>query len=486
VPAFCAICGKCASGGERNGCETARDIAKKKLRRTLHRDEILCWEINLMRRPPKSILVSALCAGTFLGLAGGYAGAAEPAPTPPPANWWDTFTIGGTVETGITANPDNPGDNLNFGHLFTSNANTLLLNQILLTAQRPLDPKATGYDFGFKLQGMYGSDARYTHYLGEGEYWINELNQITPVEAWAAAHLPWLFSGGIDVKAGQFVTLEGAETIDPTTNYLYSHSYIFNFGIPFVHTGIMTIWHVDPLVDIYAGITTGVNTTFGDRNVAHPSFHGGIGLNLFDGSLGILATTHIGPENPNTPIGIAACGGCNPGNTLRFLNDITATWKINDSWTLITDLNYIHDDGGVQPSGYGGAQYVVYTVNDWLKAVGRVEVWRDNSNFFVAAFPGNFDFVNVEHGFPNTAIPGAGPTTYFEISGGLNISPALPKDTPLFKSVTFRPEVRYDASLNGTTPFDGQSVPGGRGFPGFGAGTKSSQFTFGGDLIAKF
>jgi len=78
------------------------------------------------------------------------------------------------------------------------------------------------------------------------------------------------------------------------------------------------------------------------------------------------------------------------------------------------------------------------------------------------------------------------PTTYFEITGGLNISPALPPGTPLLKSITFRPEVRYDASLNNTTPFDGQSVPGGRGFPGFGAGTKSSQFTFGGDLIAKF
>jgi hypothetical protein len=40
--------------------------------------------------------------------------------------------------------------------------------------------------------------------------------------------------------------------------------------------------------------------------------------------------------------------------------------------------------------------------------------------------------------------------------------------------------------LNNTTPFDGQTVFGGREFPDFGAGTKSSQFTFGGDIIAKF
>jgi hypothetical protein len=42
------------------------------------------------------------------------------------------------------------------------------------------------------------------------------------------------------------------------------------------------------------------------------------------------------------------------------------------------------------------------------------------------------------------------------------------------------------ALLNSTTPFNGQTVFGGRGFPGFGAGTKSSKFTFGGDIIAKF
>ncbi|MGC2222261.1 MAG: outer membrane beta-barrel protein [Methylocella sp.] len=435
-----------------------------------------------MPRPPKSILVPALCAGTFLGLSAGLARAAEPAPTPPPAGWWDTFTIGGTVEAGATMNAANPGDDLNFGHLFTDKANTPLLNQILLTATRPLDPKATDFDFGFKLQVMYGSDARYATYLGESAYWINELNQFSPIEAWGAVHLPWIYSGGIDIKAGQFVTLEGAETIDPTTNYFYSHSYIFNFGIPLMHTGIMSISHVDPLVDLYVGITTGVNTTFGDRNVAHPAFHGGIGLNLLGGNLTILATTHIGPENPNIPANQALF---DPSTALRYLSDMTTTWKINDSWTLINDLNYIRDDG-FNVEGYGIAQYAIYTVNDWLKAVGRVEVWRDNNNFFVAAYPGNFDFVNVESGFPNTAIFAPAPTTYFEITAGLNIAPTIPKDTPFLQSITFRPEVRYDASLNDTAPFDGVNVPGGRGFPGFGAGAKGEQFTFGGDIIAKF
>ena len=117
----------------------------------------------------------------------------------------------------------------------------MLLNQILFTANKPLDPKATDFDWGFKLQGMYGSDARYTHFLGELDR-VNpdDRNQLDVVEANALLHLPVLFAGGIDLKAGQYSTPIGFETIDPSTNPFYSHSYIFQFGLPFKHTGILT------------------------------------------------------------------------------------------------------------------------------------------------------------------------------------------------------------------------------------------------------
>jgi len=439
-----------------------------------------------MTRALKSLLLPALCAGALLDFSA-VARAADvtPAPAPAPANWWDTLTVGGSVQAGILFNPDSPPDGLNFGHLYTDRANTPVLNSVLLTIQRPIDPKATDYDVGFKVQVQYGSDARFNHYLGELDYAINDISQIAPIEAWGMLHTPWLFSGGIDIKAGQWVSLLGAETIDPTTNFLYSHSYMYNFGVPFLETGVMTISHVDPMVDIYAGISSGVNTTFGGVNNARPAFEGGIGLNLFDGNLTVLAITHIGPENPNTPLGIAACGGCNPNDTLRFFNDVVTTWKVTDSLTLITDMNFVHDDS-LQQSGYGVAQYGIYTVNNWLKLVGRAEVWRDNSNFYVAAFPGNFDAVNAAHGFPSNAIFAPAPTTYFEVTAGLNLAPPIPDGTPVLKTLTFRPEFRYDTSLNGTTPFRGSNGLFGPGTPGFGVGTKSSQITFGGDVIATF
>jgi hypothetical protein len=251
--------------------------------------------------------VPALCAGTFLGLSGGLALAAEPAPTPPPANWWDTITVSGVVDAGITFNPDSPPDGLNFGHLFTDKANRPLLNQLVLTVQRPLDPKATDYDFGFKVQARNG---RALHALPRRTRLHHQRQEPTHSRGSLGSRAyPWLFSGGIDIKAGQWVTLEGAETIDPTTNYFYSHSYIFQFGTPFVETGIMTISHVDPLLDVYAGVDTGVNTTFGNGqgdNNGGAAFAGGIGLNLLGGNLEILATTPISGRKLPIPTGPTA------------------------------------------------------------------------------------------------------------------------------------------------------------------------------------
>src|SRR5471032_2988436 len=86
---------------------------------------------------------------------------AAPAPPPaadaPPAGYWiNGIHLSAQIEAGITGNPAGPKNN--FGQLFTDKPNTVLLNQILLTANKPLDPKATDFDWGFKLQGMYGSD----------------------------------------------------------------------------------------------------------------------------------------------------------------------------------------------------------------------------------------------------------------------------------------------------------------------------------------
>jgi hypothetical protein len=399
----------------------------------------------------------AVLSGLLVGLGTASAARAEEKP----AAWTDTLKFSGYVEAGITGNPDSPADGINFGHLFTDRANTPMMNQFSLIAERPLDPKATGYDFGFRLQGMFGTDARYTHFLGEFDRSLHGQYQFDVVEANVQAHLPLLTEGGIDLKLGQYVTPLGAETIDPRTNYLYSHSYIFNFGIPLKHTGLLSVAHLSSLLDLYAGVDSGVNTSLGNPgdNNDSAAFLGGAGLNLLDGKLTILALTHFGPENPRTT------GSLSHDN--RYLNDVVVTWKVSDSLTSITELNYAHDDGFHASAG-GVAQYGVYALSDQWSVVGRAEIFRDDNGFFVAKFPGNLDFVNAERGLPNSAV-GGGKTTYGAITLGLNFKPPVPA---AFEGAVIRPEVRYDWSLNGTKPFN--------------AGTSDHQFTIAADVILPF
>ncbi len=385
---------------------------------------------------------------------------ASPAPdAPPPGFWIDGIHLSAQIEGGISLNPSGPSNN--FGQLFTDHPNQPMLNQILLTANKPLDPKATGFDWGFKLQGMYGSDARYTQYLGEFNT-VNpaDRNQFAVVEANLMVHLPVLVAGGIDLKAGQFVTPLGYETIDPSTNPFYTHSYIFNFGLPFTETGMLAVSHVSPLLDVYLGVDTGANTTFGplgDNNSA-VAFVGGFNLTLMDGNLTVLALTHIGPENPTRVLSPA---GFNADAYYRYFNDIVVTYKASDKLTLVTDANLVRDDfGGYYSSAsrtpgsanaFGIAQYASYVLTDTVTLNGRAEIYRDNNNFFVASFPGNASFVRSQQGLA-AGVGAPFPTTYGEITLGVTYKPSgLP---PAIGGLLIRPEIRYDQALGNTHPFN--------------------------------
>jgi Putative beta-barrel porin-2, OmpL-like. bbp2 len=135
--------------------------------------------------------------------------AAPDKPWAPPASfgdWASSIKFWGQIEGGISGNPQDPNNGVDFGQLFTDKANHPILNQLLLTVERDTDPKATDYDFGFKLQGMYGSDARITHSLGVFDHAIHDRNQIDIVEANVSVHTPWLSDGGVDFKAGIYPT----------------------------------------------------------------------------------------------------------------------------------------------------------------------------------------------------------------------------------------------------------------------------------------
>lgn len=303
-------------------------------------------------------------------------------------SWSDTISVDGFVEGGIVINPAMPFNGLNWGQYYTDRANAPIFNSGVLTIQRPLDPIGDSFDYGFKLQGMIGEDVRYNHYSGILDYAIPSRIQIGPIEAHVIAHLPMknlLSEGGLDIKAGQFVSLNGSETIIARDNLFYTHNYMFNFG-PFLDTGIMVTNHSREWLDIYTGVITGNNMFIGwpgDNNHAI-DFHGGVGLNLLKGDLVIMAITTTGPENPKQtdkygagwPVGfvnnalpwlpggwpyvtapgwpatgnMSAWGApgqcaCNVNTAIRSWNNLTTTWKATEKLTSITDISFMIETG---------------------------------------------------------------------------------------------------------------------------------------------
>ena len=103
----------------------------------------------------------------------------------------------------------------------------------------------------------------------------------------------------------------------------------------------------------------------------------------------------------------------------------------------------------------------------------RAEIWRDDNNFFVAAFPANNSFVQFQQGFPVTVnfAPGTN-TTYGAITLGVTWKPELPVNVgaarhgdvvedsrPPVAACTQFPGVRVEARTEVNEPRFGVVVP---------------------------
>ena len=439
------------------------------------------------------VAIAASLGATSLATAADLA-----APLAPPPTFANGFFSGiefhAQGDAGILGNSLNPSQGLNregynFGTLTTDHANTPQLNQILLTVSKSVDAKETGYAFGFTIQGLYGSDERFFHYIGIGDQFLGtDRNQLGVLQAYVNGHLPLLTAGGIDVKVGLFLSPQGYETLDPSTSPFYSHSYTYFYGDTFNHTGILTTTHVNPKLDIYAGVDTGNQTSIGyyqgDPN-GKPAGFVGFGLNnLLNDKLTVLALSHIGPEQPYPSPANNFGGIPNAGSAVRFYNDAVFTYKATDALVIASELNYSRDDYGVgngPATFYSAAGYLGYTFNKIFTFNARAEVARDSQNFFVLTPQQNSGFAKSITGatqFPSALVApnGTQGTTYGEITLGFTIKPDVPKPLAL---VLLRPEVRFDQIIAGGPAYNNTAYRG--GFSG-----SRNEFTFGGDVVIGF
>lgn len=350
----------------------------------------------------------------------------------------DAWTVGGWANAGIYTNSHGTTNN---GPIAFPSTNELMVNQLWAYAERKANTGGCGWDWGVRLDYVFGTDGPDTQAFGDGgwDFGWNSGGQNNFAHTYGSA-IPQLYAevayNDVSVKLGRFFTTIGYEGVPATGNFFYTHSYTQNYGEPFTHTGALATWSVDDETSVHGGYVAGWDTGWENRIDAH-MFLGGISLDWWEDATIAYTLT-------------AGDFGFGAGDL--YAHSIVVTYQLTDAWTYV-----FQSDLGIQSNRPGGArdndwygvnQYLFYAINSCWSAGFRFEWFNDE------------DGARVNGAFANRG-------DYFNLTAGLNYKPNA--------NVIIRPELRYDW-FDATAP--GAVLPFGNG--------DDEQFSAGLDFIFTF
>ncbi len=277
------------------------------------------------------------------------------------------YTYNGNASDGVTNSSEN--DLRVFDH--KANSFTLDLAQIVFTKDAAMGT------VGYKLKLSAGETAKWIHSRGLSGAPLNQAqsgagtDSIDITEAYVSYMAP--VGKGLRFDLGKFVTYHGAEVIEAIDNPNYSRSFLFNYAIPFTHTGLKMSYTFSDAVNASFHIVNGWDNST-DNNTGK-TFGLSLGLTpaeIFSATINLMQ----GPEQDS-----------NNGNK-RTLVDLVATIKPVKPLSII--LNY--DDGKEEnalPTGdaewSGVAGIVKYDFNDTYSLAVRGEYFDDKDGFRTGA-----------------------------------------------------------------------------------------------------
>ena len=173
---------------------------------------------------------------------------------------------------------------------------------------------------------------------------------------------------GLTVKGGKFVTLLGAEVIEPWLNFNNSRSLIYTLAIPITNTGVLLSYPITDKISFTGGPVVGWDNV--ETNNNGWSGMGGITWTATD-QLTLAANAIGGPSQNN-----------NIGNK-RVVGDFIATYKPCDPMTIQLNYDYGHEDhaglGGENASWSGLSGIVSYNFTDRFTGSGRMGFFNDTN-----------------------------------------------------------------------------------------------------------
>jgi len=309
---------------------------------------------------------------------------------------------------------------------FNSYKNAGTLDKISLNVERTVDPSKKKLDFGFHVEGIWGTDAAFVHSNGLVDKQTSRY-QGDLLQAYVDVTLPDL---PVRIRAGKWIELAGFEHFsaniygafgDPA-RALYSYSYQFLYAEPNTQTGVLVTYVLNPQWSFDAGFTRGWNQSIKDAN-NYLDFLGRVTFTPSDKTSIIFVIT----EGPEFPTGFGHNLPKGDNHHWWTALDLVVTQKITDKLSLGLGIDYVYAPeipglaGGSKQWG-GVAGYVSYAFDPHFTLNTRLEWYNDSA-----------------HGFSNGAPVSA---NYFETTVGVAIKP-FSNDKILSKWL-FRPEFRYD------------------------------------------
>ncbi len=254
---------------------------------------------------------------------------------------------------------------------------------------------------------------------------------------------------------GKFVTLAGAEVINPTQDTNFSRSILFGYAIPFTHTGVRGTYTVSDTLSLILGLNNGwddLQDTNGNKTIESGLSYAPLK------NLSLTAAGYFGNEK----LCGSACANPVPAFTpggYRGLFDVVGTYNATDKLTLILNYDYAWQDNAsaFTPDANGVATwngiagYANYQFTDQWRGSLRGEYFNDKDGYRTGVKQQWKEMTYTMAYLPN-------------------------------KNIELRGEYRYDFS-NGHSPFPSGAS---RAFNNSNGGTSNSQYSFALEALFKF
>jgi hypothetical protein len=269
-----------------------------------------------------------------------------------------------------------------------------------------------GIDYRFTLaRGIFNDQL--TAHIGQPQ-----LYGIDPIQFYAEGYFPTI-ARGMDVKVGRFFAQYGVEANDAISNALASHAYTFIYD-PFTHTGVLTTTKLTDGWSVQAGLVLGSDIFIDPADTP-----------TFIGSVKWVRPVGTDPSNVRDSVLVSVIIGSGRFNQARNFHN-----------PEIFDLVYTHQ---ISPRlSYNFEALYGYTTH--VTDIGTAD-WLGVLNYLTYAFTprlsgtARLEFFDDAQG-QRTGSKGL----YTALTLGLSFKP--------WKSIIFRPEIRYDYN-DETRAFEG-------------------------------